>query len=34
MSSIVGLVVAVAMVFLAAISDGDPISSLFSIRRC
>src|ERR1700733_6361932 len=31
MSSIVGIVVAVAMIILAAVSDGDPISSLFSI---
>jgi chemotaxis protein MotA len=31
MSAIVGIVVAVAMVILAAVTDGDPISSLFSI---
>src|ERR1700733_3542383 len=31
MSSIVGIVVAVAMIILAAVSDGDPISSLFSV---
>jgi chemotaxis protein MotA len=31
MSAIIGIVVAVAMVILAAVTDGDPISALFSI---